>query len=321
MKISSPKAGYILSVVYLLGSLATIYFLVNKQLEYSKRKTHYTETLTFENRVLNVDEWLSDKDDLQPKLQAAAEQNRRALAEMDQALLHGWLIAGYSFLLLLLLIIMYMKSKALWRVLTVGMLCISMACLVAGVLAPMLEIAFVKSDLHVEGTVLFMDIKFTFWDKMFFFFQNKSIMQVVGVLFSNGNAFVAIIIMTASIIIPLIKIVASTMVLFAPKFNKAGIINFIDKIGKWSMIDVFVVSVFLSVLAVNNMNTGVEAESQALPGLYFFGAYVILSMVAFILLKVTLKKEGTWPKYKQFDEIIADKIVGDTTLHELDNPE
>ena len=55
---------------------------------------------------------------------------------------------------------------------------------------------------------------------------------------------------------------------------------FVEKSGKWSMADVFVVAVFLAYLAFSNIQSGIQTESNTLPGLYFFLSYCLLSIMA-----------------------------------------
>lgn len=55
-----------------------------------------------------------------------------------------------------------------------------------------------------------------------------------------------------------------------------GMVKFFKVIGKWSMLDVFVVATLLVYLTGNGSDVS-HAEVQA--GIYFFLAYVIVSML------------------------------------------
>ncbi len=55
-----------------------------------------------------------------------------------------------------------------------------------------------------------------------------------------------------------------------------GSLQFFKMIGKWSMVDVFVVAVFLVYLTANK---GDVSRAEVEVGLYFFLAYVIVSML------------------------------------------
>jgi uncharacterized paraquat-inducible protein A len=55
-----------------------------------------------------------------------------------------------------------------------------------------------------------------------------------------------------------------------------GIVKFFKIIGKWSMVDVFVVATFLVYLTLNK---GDVSRAEVEVGLYFFLAYVLVSML------------------------------------------
>ncbi|MGB1227566.1 MAG: paraquat-inducible protein A [Poseidonibacter sp.] len=94
--------------------------------------------------------------------------------------------------------------------------------------------------------------------------------------------FIAFVIFVASIIIPLIKLVGLLVIFISLKIdvriknkNKIRIFKFIEMIGKWSMIDIYVVALLASVVQVGeifNIKGGIAATSFAL--------VVILTMVA-----------------------------------------
>lgn len=76
-------------------------------------------------------------------------------------------------------------------------------------------------------------------------------------------------------------------------------ITVIGKLGKWSMADVFVASVFLAFFSFSNMSLGVETGSSALIGLYFFVAFVVFSIFSGYFLKGTVK--GIQARKKEVD--------------------
>ena len=51
------------------------------------------------------------------------------------------------------------------------------------------------------------------------------------------------------------------------------------------MADVFVAAIFLSFLAFNNMQMGIQTDSNVLWGLYYFLAYCILAILSAVLLQ------------------------------------
>jgi len=119
-------------------------------------------------------------------------------------------------------------------------------------------------------------------------FESKGILGSINKLYENGELIVAITILLFSVILPLLK---STMLTFTLLFYKERwthkFVVFFKQIGKWSMIDVFVVALLLVYLTANGKGVS-HAEIQM--GLYFFLIYVILSMVTAILVQKLLDK-------------------------------
>lgn len=108
-------------------------------------------------------------------------------------------------------------------------------------------------------------------------FESKGIIGSILKLYDSREFAVAFTIMLFSILLPAIKSLTLTfMLIFYEHPWNQKIVAFFKQIGKWSMIDVFVVSTFL-VYFTGNIGGISEAEIQV--GLYFFLAYVILSMI------------------------------------------
>ncbi|XPV67446.1 MAG: paraquat-inducible protein A [Halarcobacter sp.] len=94
--------------------------------------------------------------------------------------------------------------------------------------------------------------------------------------------FIAIVILTASIIIPLVKLLGLLFIFISlwvktPFSNKTKlkIYHFIELIGKWSMIDIYVVALLASTVQLNelfNIKGDIAATSFAL--------VVVLTMIA-----------------------------------------
>jgi len=108
-------------------------------------------------------------------------------------------------------------------------------------------------------------------------FESKSVIGSIVKLFENGDTIVALTILLFSVLIPAVKTLAMLFVsLFMQNRFAHGVVKFFKMIGKWSMVDVFVVATFLVYLTVNKGNVS-RAEVEV--GLYFFLAYVIISML------------------------------------------
>ena len=119
-------------------------------------------------------------------------------------------------------------------------------------------------------------------------FESKGIMGSISKLFENGEIAVAMTILLFSVILPLLKSLTLTFTLLfhAHPWSK-HLVNFFKHIGKWSMIDVFVVATFLVYLT---SNSGGVSQAEIQVGLYFFLAYVILSMITAIITQKVLEK-------------------------------
>jgi paraquat-inducible protein A len=110
----------------------------------------------------------------------------------------------------------------------------------------------------------------------------STILEGVISFLEYENYFIAFVIFTASVVIPLIKLVGLLLIFISLKIdikirnkNKIKIFKFIHLIGKWSMIDIYVVAILASVVQVGelfNIKGGLAATSFAL--------VVILTMIA-----------------------------------------
>ncbi len=134
------------------------------------------------------------------------------------------------------------------------------------------------------------------FDKVFpgytyFYYQNKGIMDVISLLWSTSNKPVAIAIGTFSIILPSIKLLFTLVILLFPIHGVKKLRKLLSYLAKWSMADVFVVGAFLAFLSFANMSPGVEMDANVLFGLYYFGGYVIISILLGFLLDASIKEK------------------------------
>ena len=110
----------------------------------------------------------------------------------------------------------------------------------------------------------------------------STILEGVISFLDMESYFIAIVIFTASVVIPLIKLVGLLFIFISLKINvkmqnnkKILIFKFVEAIGKWSMIDIYVVAILASVVQLDelfNIKGGIAATSFAL--------MVILTMIA-----------------------------------------
>ncbi len=108
-------------------------------------------------------------------------------------------------------------------------------------------------------------------------FESKGVIGSIEKLFATGDRVVAVVILLFSVLIPTIKSLSLLLIsLFLHNRFAHGLVKFFKLIGKWSMVDVFVVAVFLVYLTSNK---GDVSHAEVEVGLYFFLAYVIVSML------------------------------------------
>lgn len=110
----------------------------------------------------------------------------------------------------------------------------------------------------------------------------STILEGVISFLEYESYFIAFVIFTASVIIPLIKLVGLLLIFISLKVNtkmsnktKILIFKFVEAIGKWSMIDIYVVAILASVVQMDelfNIKGGIAATSFAL--------VVVLTMIA-----------------------------------------
>ncbi|MFA5280196.1 MAG: paraquat-inducible protein A [Smithellaceae bacterium] len=111
---------------------------------------------------------------------------------------------------------------------------------------------------------------------------NDTIMNGVILLYASGSWPLALIVLVASVIIPLAKIVTMAYLLAAIQLRRPEsrrerirIYRFVEIIGRWSMLDVFVVTF---VVALVQLQPIMSVEPGA--GVVFFAAVVVLTMFA-----------------------------------------
>lgn len=116
--------------------------------------------------------------------------------------------------------------------------------------------------------------------------QQDTILTGVLYFWSSGDYLVAIVIFCASIFIPLLKLITLFFLLAAVHFQKkqrvffsptrcAKLYRLVEIVGRWSMIDVFVVSLLTALIQIQSLATIVAG-----PGAVAFAAVVVLTLLA-----------------------------------------
>jgi len=113
-------------------------------------------------------------------------------------------------------------------------------------------------------------------EKLYFFENTVSLFSTVTELFAQKEWFLFFVIAIFSLCIPIIKITSLVFILNLG-YQKGSFLDkalhVIEVIGKWSMLDVFVVALLLV-----SVKLGVLAKVDVHYGLYAFAASVLLTM-------------------------------------------
>lgn len=112
--------------------------------------------------------------------------------------------------------------------------------------------------------------------------EADTIMSGIISLYGQGLWYLALVVFLASIFVPVVKMMGLTFLLLSVQLQtvcypvrRTKIYHFIEKIGRWSMLDVFMVSLMIAVVSL-----GDAAKVYAGVGLRFFGLVVIFTMLA-----------------------------------------
>jgi paraquat-inducible protein A len=101
-------------------------------------------------------------------------------------------------------------------------------------------------------------------------------------LFQDGQWLVAIIVFLASLLIPLLKLVALFFLVISTRLNsqraqvaRARIYAVIEVIGPWAMLDVFLLAILVALVKLGRIATVTPG-----PGLLAFASVVVLTLLA-----------------------------------------
>jgi len=191
------------------------------------------------------------------KRKELALQRQKQKADMKEGKRYTLYAMGLLLVLLLAYFVLSLRAFTFLGALAAGEM------LYFGLTAPILMVTIHKEVEYLGDVVLS--------------FESKSVVGSIIKLFENGDSVVALTILLFSVLIPVVKIAAMLFVsLFMENRFAHGVVKFFKMIGKWSMVDVFVVATFLVYLTVNK---GDVSRAEVEVGLYFFLAYVIVSML------------------------------------------
>ncbi|EIL96432.1 MULTISPECIES: paraquat-inducible protein A [Rhodanobacter] len=112
--------------------------------------------------------------------------------------------------------------------------------------------------------------------------DDNTIISGVMELWNKGSPDLAVIVFTASILVPMTKFFVLTTLLVSARRGsnwarpqRAKLYRLVEFIGYWSMLDVFVVALLTALVQF-----GIFSLVAPLPGVIFFGLTVVLTMLA-----------------------------------------
>lgn len=248
------KEGYRAAIAYEQASAASAKMMEAEQVAQSRLRD-LASTLTF-GMV---------KNDLREKLQRL--ESRRLQAKQKAQRIALW-FAGTALAALVSAFLLPIR-------LATGLLSLAaLIALVNGLITPILMVTVHKNVEYLGDVVLS--------------FESKGILGSVEKLFHEGNWPIAGVILLFSIVLPALKTLSLLFVsLYETRPFAAKMVRFFKHLGKWSMLDVFVVALLLVFLTSRGTDVS-RAEAEI--GIYFFLAYVILSLAASLAAEKMLEK-------------------------------
>ena len=112
--------------------------------------------------------------------------------------------------------------------------------------------------------------------------QHDTILSGVAFLWNSGSWILALIVFIASVAVPMLKLLSMTLLLISVQVRntmaplpRARLYRLLELIGRWSMLDVYVVAILVALVQAQSLATMAPG-----PGVLAFGAVVVLSMLA-----------------------------------------
>jgi len=140
--------------------------------------------------------------------------------------------------------------------------------------------------------------------------QDNTIISGVVYFWTSGDWPLAVVVFVASIIVPMLKICALVLLLVTAQRHsrwypreRTTLYRFLERIGRWSMLDVFVVTLTVALVRFQAF-----AEVTAGLGVIAFGAVVILTLLASMQFDPRL----TWDGVGDSPEVVSDSTKAST---------
>jgi len=118
--------------------------------------------------------------------------------------------------------------------------------------------------------------------RTFFEDENDTIISGVLVLIDSGSWPIALLVFIASIVVPLLKILALGALLYSAwarsprlRLQRSKLFRLVEFIGRWSMLDIYAISLLATLVQVQSFAMVLVGW-----GAWAFGAVVVLTMLA-----------------------------------------
>ena len=112
--------------------------------------------------------------------------------------------------------------------------------------------------------------------------QSDTILSGVIYLLHHGMWPLALVVFVASVFVPLMKLAILVFLMVSlhrrsrwRPLERTRLYRITEAIGRWSMVDIYVVTILVALVKLGNL-----ATIEARPGAVFFGAVVVLTMLA-----------------------------------------
>lgn len=131
--------------------------------------------------------------------------------------------------------------------------------------------------LYVPANILPVMNTRTFFDD-----ERDTIMSGVLVLLQSGSWPIAVLVFVASIVVPLLKILALGVLLYSVwrrspdrRLQRSELFRMVEFIGRWSMLDIYAISLLATLVQIQSFASIIVGW-----GAWSFGAVVVLSLLA-----------------------------------------
>jgi paraquat-inducible protein A len=125
--------------------------------------------------------------------------------------------------------------------------------------------------------VMGLSLPLLYVEKMYFWEKRYSVAKGVFGLWDDGEHFLAGLVFFFSFIFPILKLVLLAWIWFVPMLTarRAEWLARLSALGKWSMLDVFIVAIL-----VVASKLGAVADVRTEEGIYYFASAILGTMIA-----------------------------------------